>query len=326
MRVLVTGGAGYVGSRLVAHLLAHGHAVRVFDRLLYGGEALLPLTALPGFDLRVGDVRDGATLAAALDGVEAVIHLAGIVGEPACNVDPAFAWSVNQGAVPTLLQAARQATVRQLLFISTCSNYGVAAPNTEVDEDAPLNPVSDYARAKVLSERAVLGDNDLPVATVLRLGTICGLSARMRFDLLVNEMARDTVLQRPVTIFAPAAWRPFLHIDDAAEAMRRVLQADPARINRRVLNVVGENHQKTGLIAIAKAYRPDMAVSIVDKQPDLRDYRVNGARFAAAIGFRPSRSVASAFREVAHAVRDGLFANTDWPGHSATPIDGFRPH
>ena len=323
MRILVTGGAGYVGSRLVPSLLASGHSVRVLDRLLYGGQALTALSAFGGFELLVGDVREEAALVRAMADVDAVIHLAGIVGEPACDANPEFAWSINQGAVPALLRATRNASLQRLLFISTCSNYGVAEPNTEVDEDAPVNPISDYARAKVMSEREVLSVNDIPTVTVLRLGTICGLSARMRFDLLVNEMAREAVLRRPIEIFAPAAWRPFLHIDDAAEAMRVVLDADPAQVNRRIFNVVGENHQKTGLVAIAKAYCPDVAVEIIEKRPDLRDYRVSGERFVTTLGFRPSRTVADAFREVAEAVRDGVIRDPDWPGHSATPINGF---
>ena len=244
MEILVTGGAGYVGSRVVAHLLSQGHRVRVLDRLLYGAEAMLPLTAMPSFELQVGDVRDRDSMLRAMRGMEAVIHLAGIVGEAACNVDTQFSWSINHGAVANLLEAASEAGIGRLIFVSTCSNYGVAEPNAAVDEDAPLNPISDYARAKVLAEGEVLRVNGISTVTVLRLGTICGLSGRMRFDLLVNEMAREAVLGRPIDIFAPEAWRPFLHIDDAAAVMEHVLQSDPDLVTRRVFNVVGENHQK----------------------------------------------------------------------------------
>ena len=202
MEILVTGGAGYVGSRVVAHLLSQGHRVRVLDRLLYGAEAMLPLTAMPSFELQIGDVRDRDSMLRAMRGMEAVIHLAGIVGEAACNVDTQFSWSINHGAVANLLEAASEAGIGRLIFVSTCSNYGVAEPNAAVDEDAPLNPISDYARAKVLAEGEVLRVNGISTVTVLRLGTICGLSGRMRFDLLVNEMAREAVLGRPIDIFA----------------------------------------------------------------------------------------------------------------------------
>ncbi|MBW0005241.1 MAG: SDR family oxidoreductase [Hyphomicrobiales bacterium] len=323
MKILITGGAGYVGSRVVSHLLSQGHQVRVLDRLLYGGEALLPLTAMPIFELQVGDVRNRDAMLQAMQGTDAVIHLAGIVGEPACNVDKEFSWSINHGAVANLLEVASEVGVGRLIFVSTCSNYGVAEPNAAVDEDAPLNPISDYARAKVLAEGDVLRVNAIPTVTVLRLGTICGLSARMRFDLLVNEMAREAVLGRPVDIFAPEAWRPYLHIDDAAAVMGHVLKADPALVTRRVFNVVGENHQKTSLLAIAREVLPEIQASIVQRKPDLRDYRVSGDRIVKTLGFRPSRTVADAFREVAAAVKAGFFRDPDWAGYSAIPIGGF---
>ena len=323
MLILVTGGAGYVGSRAVGHLLSQGHQVRVLDRLLYGAEALLPFTAFPNFELSVGDVRDRDTMLQAMQGVDGVVHLAGIVGEAACNVDKVFSWSINHGAVSNVLQAATEAGVNRLIFVSTCSNYGVAEPNAAVDEDAPLNPISDYARAKVLAEGEVLRVNGIPVVTVLRLGTICGVSARMRFDLLVNEMAREAVLGRPVDIFAPEAWRPYLHIDDAAAVIGHVVQADPALVTRRVFNVVGENHQKTSLLQLARMVLPELQASIVPRKPDLRDYRVSGDRIVKTLGFCPSRTVADAFHEVAIAVKTGFFRDPDWAGHSAVPIGSF---
>ncbi|MGH7102272.1 MAG: NAD-dependent epimerase/dehydratase family protein [Acetobacteraceae bacterium] len=319
----MTGGAGYLGSRVVAHLLARGHKVRVFDRLLYGGEALLALGAFPNLTVEAGDIRDQAALRHAMAMADAVIHLAGIVGEDACQCDPAFSWSVNHDAVPGLIRGAEEAKIARIVAISTCSNYGVAEPNVEVGEDAPLNPLSAYARAKIATERMLLEADRLPCVTVLRLGTICGLSARMRFDLLVNEMARDAAFGREIEIYAPAAWRPFLHIADAAEAMERVLTADAGAVNRAIFNVVGENRQKTGLLDIARTLFPELRAKIVDRRPDLRDYRVSGQRFTDRLGFRPSVTVADAFGEVAAAVRDGRFRDPDWKGHSAVPFGGF---
>ena len=259
-----------MGSRVVAHLVAQGHKVRVLDRLFYGGEALMTLTALAAAELRVGDIRDRRALLNAMAGVDAVVHMAGIVGEAACNVAPAMSWSINHDSIDGVLDAVKEAGVGRLVFISTCSNYGVAEPNAAVDEDAPLNPLSDYARAKVDAERKVLAV-DVPsnTVTVLRLGTICGLSARMRFDLLANELARDAILERPMEIYAPAAWRPFLHIDDAGPAIDRVLSASSSLIHRRVFNIVGENHQKYGLIEMARRLNPSVKMTIVDRKPDL---------------------------------------------------------
>lgn len=323
MRIFVTGGAGYLGSRVAAHLLSEGHSVRVFDRSLYGAEALLPLAAWPAFESICGDVRDAAALTSSMQGMDAVVHLAAIVGEPACNVDRPFAWSINHDAVSTVLESAQSAGVRHVIAVSTCSNYGVADPNSEVDEDAPLNPIADYAQAKVAAERLVLAEARVPVATVLRLGTLCGVSSRMRFDLLVNEMAREAALGRQIDIFAPDAWRPYLHLADAAAAILLALQADPDKVDRRVFNVVGENQQKSGLVTIARSLYPKVNVAVVDKKPDLRDYRVSGARIRATLGFHPQHSVTDAFREVATAVHEGVFRDPDWAGHSTIPLDGF---
>jgi nucleoside-diphosphate-sugar epimerase len=323
MHVLVTGGAGYLGSRVTAALLRTGHSVRVFDRLLYGAEALLALNDWPTFELVRGDVRDAAAVGQSMQGIDAIIHLAAIVGEPACNVNRPFAWSINHDAMRTVLRAAEDAGLQRLVAVSTCSNYGVAQPNSEVDEDAPLHPIADYAEAKVAAEREVLSENGVPIVTVLRLGTLCGVSARMRFDLLVNEMARDAALGRQIEIFAPSAWRPFLHIDDAADAIGHVLEGEAETIDRSVFNVVGENHQKSDLVEMARCFYPGVTVAFVDRKPDLRDYRVSGARIEAALGFRARRSVSDAFREVATAVDAGMFRDPDWPGHSALPLDGF---
>jgi nucleoside-diphosphate-sugar epimerase len=323
VKILVTGGAGYVGSGLVPYLLSKGHTVTVFDRFLYGAESLSALRVFQNFNVVRGDVREAAALEPVMRGVDAVVHLAGIVGEPACNVAPEFTWSVNRDGVRTSWETASRTGVRRFVFLSTCSNYGVSAPNVEVDENAPLNPLSDYARAKVEMEQLMLGSNGGSEVAVLRLGTICGLAARMRFDLLVSEMARDAALGRKIEIYTPQAWRPFLHVTDAAEAIERVVTAPAELVDRQVYNVVGENIQKTGLIEIAQRWNPDVDITYVDRQPDLRDYRVSGAKIAERLGVKPQRSIEFAFREVAEAVREGWFRDPQWPGHAAVPLDGF---
>lgn len=322
--VLVTGGAGYLGCRVVARLLAYGYSVRVFDRLHYGGEPLRAFTAFPGFSIVQGDIRDAEALGRAMHGVSALVHLAAVVGEPACQVDPAFSWSINHDAVPGLLDAAREAKLSQALLISTCSNYGLLDPSQEASEDTPLNPLSQYAKAKVAVEQMALAASGIPSVTVLRLATLCGLSPRMRFDLLVNEMGRDAALGREIEIYTPAAWRPFLHIDDAAAAILQVLESKRPG-NRQVFNVVGENWQKSGLVELVRTLYPNLQVRVVQTQPDQRDYRVSGARFASTFGFKPAHGVADALKEIGAAVREGWFHNPQWPGHSAVPLGGKWP-
>jgi nucleoside-diphosphate-sugar epimerase len=327
MHVLVTGGAGYLGSRVTAHLLDAGHSVTVFDKLVYGAEALLPFNRNDRFKLVRGDVRDADAVGGAMKDVDAVVHFAGIVGEPACNVDTEQSWSINVGGSQTVFAVAQAAKLARFIFVSTCSNYGVAKPGELATEDSPVNPLSDYARAKVECEKLVLAASPPPDCTVLRFGTICGLSARMRFDLLVSEMAKQCARGQKIDIFAPDAWRPFLHVADAARAIDHVLKASTNQTARRVFNVVGENYQKRGLVDLARKHFPHIEIAVTDKNPDLRDYRVDGSRITKELGFATRFSVEDAFCETAKAVADGVFRDPDWAGHSAIPLDpaALRP-
>ena len=327
MHILVTGGAGYLGSRVTAHLLEASHSVTVYDKLVYGAEALLPFNRNDRFTLVRGDVRNADAVADSMRGVDAVVHFAGIVGEPACNLDSEQSWSINVGGSKTVFAAAQAAKLARFIFVSTCSNYGVAKPGELATEDSPVNPLSDYARAKVECEKLVLAASPPPDCTVLRFGTICGLSARMRFDLLVSEMAKQCARGQKIDIFAPDAWRPFLHVADAARAIDHVLRASTNQTARRVFNVVGENYQKRGLVDLARKHFPHIEIAVTDKNPDLRDYRVDGSRITKELGFATRFSVEDAFCETARAVADGVFRDPDWAGHSAIPLDpaALRP-
>jgi nucleoside-diphosphate-sugar epimerase len=308
MQVLVTGGAGYVGSRVSAHLLAAGNYVAVYDKLLFGGEGILPLLDHPRFRIIVDDIRNADALRAALRGVDAVVHLAALVGEPACQVDPDATRSINSGGTQLLLRMMQEAGTPRLIFVSTCSNYGVAEPNVLADENSPLRPLSLYAETKVDAEQLVWkaagGGLD---AVILRLGTICGLSTRMRFGLLVNDLARAAATGRCISIFSPDAWRPFLHIADAADAIELSLRAPTASICDQVFNVVGENYQKRQLAELVKKHYPRAVMTITPAETDLRDYRVAAKRIAEHLGFRPVRTVELAFLEITRAVAEGLF-------------------
>jgi len=325
--ILVTGGAGYVGSRVTAHLVATGYAVTVFDKLVYGAEALLPFQACKRFKLLRGDVRDAAALAAALTGIDTIVHFAAVVGEQACATDSEESWSINVDGSKSVLAAAHTRKIARLIFVSTCSNYGVAAPGELATEDSPLRPLSDYARAKVECEKLLLAAAPPPDVTVLRFGTICGLSGRMRFDLLVSEMAKKCARGERIDIFSPNAWRPLLHVADAARAIEHILRTSPNQTARRVFNVVGENYQKRDLVELSRRHFPQVEIVVTDKNPDLRDYRVDGSRITRELGFAPLHTVEQAFCETAKAVSDGVFSDPDWPGHSAVPLDpaALRP-
>lgn len=320
MKVLVTGGAGYVGSMLVPMLLEKGHTVRAVDWLAHGGQSLLPVWSHPKFEFIKGDLRDQQVVARALDGMDSVVHLAAIVGDPACARDPELARSVNQDASLDILERAQTAGVKRFIFASTCSNYGrMKDPNGYVDETADLAPVSLYAETKVAVENAVLaaGKQNGFCATALRCATVFGVSPRMRFDLTVNEFTMEMVTKKEITVFGETMWRPYIHVRDMARGIIAVLEAPEAKVKGEVFNLgsTEQNYQKQQLVELIKAHAPDANVKFVHKAEDPRDYRVTFRKINDALGFQTTRSVPEGISEVADLVRSGVitdFQDTRW--------------
>jgi nucleoside-diphosphate-sugar epimerase len=319
MRVTITGGAGYLGSMLAAELLAAGHEVRAVDSLAHGGESLLGLWSHPRFRFVRGDLREPAAVAAAAEGAEAVVHLAAIVGDPACARDPEQARAVNLDASRRLIEAARGAGHARFVFASTCSNYGrMADPERYVDEEAELRPVSLYAETKVAIERELL---EAPAdgrwcPTALRFATLYGVSPRMRFDLTVNEFVLELVARGRLEVFGEQFWRPYVHVADAASGIRTVLEAPATRVARRVFNVgaTDQNFTKQQLVGmITERFAPRAEVKYVHRAEDPRDYRVSFARIADELGFHPRRTVPDGIAELAQLVADGVLARPDEP-------------
>lgn len=316
MRVLVTGGAGYVGSTLVPLLLRAGHRVRVLDSMVHGGEALLGVWDDPAFELWAGDMRDSYLVRDAVHDVHAVVHLAAIVGDPACAREPDLARAVNLEASVNLIEASRAAGVERFVFASTCSNYGrMADSEALVDEQSPLAPVSLYAETKVTVERCVLSGSNGMCATALRLATVFGVSPRMRFDLTVNEFSAQLVVDRRLEIYGPQFWRPYIHVRDAARAMVTVLSAPVADVAGEVFNVgsTDENYRKADLVDLIRQHVPDGVVDFVAKTEDPRDYRVSFAKIRGRLGFEVSRRVADGVAEVVRLVRSGAIRDIHDP-------------
>ena len=313
MRVLVTGGAGYIGSLLVERLRGSGHEVTVLDVLLHGQREVAD-----GLDARLveGDVRDGAARAEALEGADALVHLAAIVGDPACAQDPELSQAINVDARRALFAEAAERGVERLVFASTCSNYGrMADPTVALDETAPLAPVSLYASQKVEIERELLAGG---VATCLRFATVYGLSPRMRFDLTVNEFTRDLWAGRVLEVYGGQFWRPYVHAGDAGRAVELVLGAPAERVQGRVFNVgeSAENYRKQDLVELITAHLGRGEISYVERNEDPRDYRVSFERVRAELGFEPTLRVPDGIAEVAAALEAGRFADPFGPAHS----------
>jgi nucleoside-diphosphate-sugar epimerase len=321
---LVTGGAGYLGMPVVDELSAAGRTVRVLDVLLHDGQAgLVGALEARGVEVIRGDVRDPAIRRRALEGIEDVVHLAAIVGDPACARDPELAEGVNVEGTTALVLDARGAGVRRFVFASTCSNYGrLADPTVPIDEDGELSPVSLYARQKVAIERALLNGGHAPLqVTCLRLATLYGVAPRMRFDLTVNEFTRDLWAGRRLEVFGEQFWRPYVHVRDAGRAIRTVLEAPGELVAGKVFNVgrSGENYRKLDLVELIRSQTDRGTVSFVHRSEDPRDYKVSFDRIAQVLGFRTAMTVADGVAEIMAALDARRFADPFGPGHTNIP-------
>jgi nucleoside-diphosphate-sugar epimerase len=314
MQILITGGAGYVGSRLAPLLLAAGHQVRVLDHLAHGGESLLGVWCHPGFEFIRGDIRDRTTVRTAVSGQNAVVHLAAVVGDPACSREPDAARAINLDASLALIEECQHAGVERFVFASTCSNYGkMKDANQYVDEKSELSPISLYAETKVAVETALLesGHNNGWCPTPLRFATVYGVSPRMRFDLTVNEFTMEMLTKKHLKVFGEQFWRPYIHVHDAARAIQLVLSSPAAKVSGCVFNVgaTDQNFQKQQLVELIRPYAPDAVVDFVHKTEDPRDYRVSFARITDQLGFKTTRSVPQGIAEIARLVQENVIGN-----------------
>ena len=299
----MTGGAGYVGSVLVDDLLQRGWSVRALDALTVGdGRSLLHLWGRAGFEFVGANVSDRKARASALRDVDAVVHLAAIVGDPACARQPDQARAVNLDATVALADEAAAAGARRFVFASTCSNYGkLDDGNAVATEDWELRPVSLYAEMKVAAEREVLARAAENFATTcLRFATVYGVSPRMRFDLTVNEFARDALLSKKLVVYGEQFWRPYVHVRDAVRAISTVLEAPTEALSGEVFNVGNEsqNFRKQDLIELLLERVPDMVVERVVQPDDPRDYRVGFSKIESRLGYATERTVPEGLDEL----------------------------
>jgi len=320
MKILVTGGAGYIGSTLVPMLLAEGHSVRVLDTLLHDGSPLLPNWSHPGFEFVRADIRDAASRKVAVAGMDSVVHLAAIVGDPACSRQPQLARAVNLESSLALIEDSQRAGIGRFVFASTCSNYGKMKDVAYVDETSELSPVSLYAETKVAVEQALLqsaGRNGW-CPTPLRFATIFGVSSRMRFDLTVNEFTMEMITKKHLKVFGEQFWRPYVHVRDAARGIRLVLNSETSKVCGTVFNVgaTDQNFQKQQLVEMIQPYAPDAVVEYVRKAEDPRDYRVSFSRISDQLRYKITRTVAQGIEEVAKLVTSNVINGFDDPRYA----------
>jgi nucleoside-diphosphate-sugar epimerase len=311
--VLVTGGAGYIGAPLCRELLESGRRVRALDVLLHDQHEVADALERDGVEVVRGDLLDADARRQALADVHAVVHLAAIVGDPACAQDPDRSQAVNVDASKTLVADAEAAGVQRFIMASTCSNYGkMADSSVPVDESGELAPVSLYARQKVEVEQELLANANGGLApTCLRFATVYGVAPRMRFDLTVNEFTRDMWAGRLLRVFGERFWRPYVHVRDAGRAVRVVLDRPVDRVRREVFNVgrTDQNFRKLDLVEIIGERFPESEVEYVEKAEDPRDYKVDFGKIKDSLGYELTMTVPTGIEEVAVELERGAFGD-----------------
>jgi nucleoside-diphosphate-sugar epimerase len=312
-RVIVTGGAGYVGCVLVPKLLDAGYEVVVFDLMLFGAEGLPDHSDLTVVE---GDLRNTDSFAKSLEEVDSVIHLACISNDPSFELNPGLSKSINYDCFEPMVKACKDAGVSRFIYASTSSVYGVSdAP--EVTEDHPLVPLTDYNRYKGLCEPILERYRSPGFTTVtIRPATVCGYSPRMRLDLTVNILTNHAVNNGIIKVFGGTQKRPNIHIDDITDLYIELLELPAAKIDGEIFNASYQNHT---VAEIAEIVRSVVEQEMPEKAPikiettvsdDLRSYHVNSKRIAEKLGYEPKRTLEDAVRDICKALRDGKLPNS----------------
>jgi nucleoside-diphosphate-sugar epimerase len=317
--ILLTGGAGYLGSMLASELLRLGYRVTVVDDLLFGGEALLALLSHPSFHFVKANVWEPRALRQALPSdwpaPAAVFHLAAIAGFPACQaVGRQVAWRYNVEATQRVYEQAQQFGTARFIYASTYSNYGLAPSGEPVTEDSPLNPQSLYAETKIASERFLLSQADDAFAPLIfRIATVYGLSPRMRFDMILNQFVLEAYMRRELLIYQRGYSRSFVHIQDAIRGMLLGMCAPVEKIRGQVYNLGSSqgNYTKDEIVALILKRLPETHVNYKDMTfgGDMRDIRVSFDKIQRQLGFETRLTADDGVREVLHALRSGIFRN-----------------
>jgi len=315
-KILLIGGAGYIGTVISHYFLKKGFKVSCIDNLIYkhrlGVETLI---FNQSFDFHLLNFNDTSKLKEIAEDASSCIFLGGLVGDPITKKYPELSITINEHSILKALNALNETGLKRLIFISTCSNYGMQKHDELATEETELNPLSLYAKSKVKIEKFILENcgSFSFCPTILRFATAFGLSPRMRFDLTVNEFARTLMIDKKLEVFDAHTWRPYCHVNDFARLIDITLAAETSIVEGQVFNAGGaiNNHTKLSVVEAIKKYVPDTEITYVENGNDPRNYRVDFGKVEKKLNFTPSYTIDYGIKQIIEALNQGFYHNID---------------
>lgn len=312
-RILITGGAGYIGSVLTRKLLDVGYEVTVIDSFLFTDIGIKDICRHPTLKVSKADIRDVNSLRESLRNIDAVIHLAAIANDPSAELDPQLTRQVNLESYSALLDEAVKAGVQRFINISSIGVYGINFTNNASEEDS-LNPLTEYARCKAESEEVVRQYNGPLTTVTLRCGTVCGWSPRMRFDLSTNTLTAYAIINKKLTVWGGGQRRPQIHIEDMTDFVSGLLLVSHEKIGGQVFNAAGYN---TTVMGIAETIKDEMGAALelttAPPRSDERTYHVSSEKIRSELGFNMKRNIRDGVADIIRAYEKGLWRNPNDP-------------
>ena len=302
-KVLLIGGAGYIGTVVTKHLIKKNFDVTCLDNLIYNNlYSLSEFEKDKKFNFVLGDLRNEALTNKLLNECDAVVILAGLVGDPITKKYPEISEKINNEGIKKLISSCKNKKIEKLIFVSTCSNYGLSETDLPLNEEAELKPISLYAKHKVEVEKYILSlkNNQDFSPTILRFSTAFGLSPRMRFDLTINQFTKSIFCKEALEVFDSNTWRPYCHVKDFGIALEKVLEADKKITDFQVFNVGGDNNNFTKKQIVEQIFKfiPGEKVSFTEKKRDPRNYKVNFSKINKILNFKIKYNVNDGIKEM----------------------------
>lgn len=314
-KIIVTGGAGYIGSHVVEQLLKENYQVTVIDRFSFDHHSLDHLKNNKNLNIIKEDIRNLKNLEVHFEDVNTIIHLAALVGEAACKVSESNTISINYNSTISLCELAIRNKVKKFIFMSTASSYGVQNTSEVADEKTKLNPVSLYAKTKIDCENTLIEkfSKDIEI-TIFRPSTVYGHSNRMRFDLILNHLILDAYTKNEIKVFGPEMLRPLMWVGEPARVFKKVIESNDTKFRSEIFNMGynNENYKKIEIANIVKKnFFPNSNLEIIEKDPDLRSYSLNFNKMKSFFELDPQENLTNATKVILNNLQQKKYGNLD---------------